>query len=148
MVLVQKWLFFLTFFFRQNRPGKCLLRYFTTKKLLSRLQKQKVLKVEKLTFFQRGKPMVLVKKMAIFLNFFFEAIQARKMSFTIFYNEKIPFQAIKTRNSKRLKIDIFPIELTHGFSPKKAIFFTFFSQYRPEKCFYDILERQKRLSRL
>ena len=28
---------FPTFFFRQYRPGKCLLRYFTTKKELSRL---------------------------------------------------------------------------------------------------------------
>ena len=32
-----KWPFFKTFFFRQYRPKKCLLRYFKTKKLLSRL---------------------------------------------------------------------------------------------------------------
>ena len=87
-------------------------------------------------------------KSGLFSNFFCQAIQARKSCFTIFQNEKTLFQAIKTRNSKRLKIDIFPIELTHGFSPKKAIFSICFSQYRPEKCFYDILERQKRLSRL
>ena len=42
------------FFFRQYRPGKYLLRYFTTKKRLSRLLKHKVQKVEILTFFQRG----------------------------------------------------------------------------------------------
>ena len=34
-VLVQEWLFF-HLFFGQYRPGKCLLRYFTTKKRLSR----------------------------------------------------------------------------------------------------------------
>ena len=45
---------FPTFLFRQYRPGKCLLRYSTTKKRLSKLQKQKVRKVDKLTFFQRG----------------------------------------------------------------------------------------------
>ena len=42
------------FFFRQYRPGKCLLRYSPTKKQLSRLLKQELQKVEKLTFFQRG----------------------------------------------------------------------------------------------
>ena len=45
---------FPTFFFRQFRPGKYPLRYCTAKKRLSRLSKQKVPKVEKLTFFQRG----------------------------------------------------------------------------------------------
>ena len=45
---------FSTFIFRQYRPEKCVLRYYTTKKLLSMLQKREVQKVEKLTFFQRG----------------------------------------------------------------------------------------------
>ena len=40
------------------------------------------------------------------------------MSFTIFYNEKTPFQAIKTRSSKRRKIDFFTKGLTDGFCPK------------------------------
>ena len=42
------------FFFMQYRSGKCLLRYSRTKKRLSKLWKQQVQKVEKLTFFQRG----------------------------------------------------------------------------------------------
>ena len=41
-------------FFRQYRPGKCLLWYSRTKKLLSTLSKQEVQKVEKFTFFPRG----------------------------------------------------------------------------------------------
>ena len=45
---------FKTFFVRQYRPGKCLLRYSKTKKFLSRLQKQEVQKVDKLTFFPTG----------------------------------------------------------------------------------------------
>ena len=45
------------------------------------------------------------------------------------------FYSIKTRNSKSLKIDIFPKGLTLGFGPKMAIFqLFFFRQYRPEKC--------------
>ena len=46
--------------------------------------------------------------------------------FMIFSNEKTPFSAIKTRNSKNKKIDIFPKELTHGFGPKMAFFQLFF----------------------
>ena len=41
-------------FFRQCRQGKCLSRYSSPQKSLSRLSKQEVQKVEKLTFFQRG----------------------------------------------------------------------------------------------
>ena len=51
--------------------------------------------------------MVLVEKWPFFQLFFFQAIQTRKMSFTIFQNKKIPFQGIKTRSSKSRKIDIF-----------------------------------------
>ena len=43
--------FFWTFFFTQNGPEKCLLRYSRTNKGLSRLWKQEVETVEKLTFF-------------------------------------------------------------------------------------------------
>ena len=42
------------FSFRPYRPGKCVLQYYRTKKYLSRLQKQKVLKVEKLRIDLRG----------------------------------------------------------------------------------------------
>ena len=42
------------FFFRQYRPGKCVLWYSRTKKRISRQQKPGVEIVEKLTFYQRG----------------------------------------------------------------------------------------------
>ena len=67
--------------------------------------------------------MVLVQKWPFF-KLFFQAIQARKMSFTIFQNEKTPFQAIKTNTLKSRKINIFP----KGFGQKLAIFRTFFFQ--------------------
>ena len=47
------------------------------------------------------------------------------MSFTIFQNEKTPFQALKTTSRKSLKIDIFPKGLTHGFGPKITVFPTY-----------------------
>ena len=68
------------------------------------------------------------------------------MSFTVFQNEKTPFQSLKTRSSKSHKIDIFPQGYTHGFSPKMAIFPTFFflRQQRPQKCLLRISRTQKR----
>ena len=82
--------------------------------------------------------MVLVQKWPFYQLFFFQEIQARKMSFTLFQNEKTPFQAIKTGSLKSLKIDIFPKGITHGFGPKLFHFFTFF--LGQENVFYDILE--------
>ena len=43
----------------------------------------------------------------------------------VFYNiveRNTPFWAVKTRNSKRRKIEIFAKGLVHGFGPKLAIF--------------------------
>ena len=83
-------------------------------------------------------------KIALFPTFIFQAIQARKMSFTIFYIEKTPLQRIKTKSSKSRKTDIFPKGLTHGFGPKMAIFRTFFflGNIGQENVFYHILERK------
>ena len=61
---------FPTFFFRQYRPGKCLLRYFTTKKRLSRLKKKKF-KTLKNWHFSKGLTHCFAPKMAIFPTFLF-----------------------------------------------------------------------------
>ena len=82
-------------------------------------------------------------KIGYFSIFFSQAIQASEMCFTIFQNEKTPFQAIKTATSTSVKISIFPKGLTHGFGPKLAIFPSFFlGNIGQEKVFYDILERK------
>ena len=73
-------------------------------------------------------------KMASISTFFFQVLQARKMSFTIFQCEKTPFQDIKTESSKSRNIDLFPDWLTHGFGPKMTSFPTF--------CFYAIQARK------
>ena len=106
-------------------------------------------KRRKIDIFPKGLTHGLGPKMAIFPTFFVQAIQARKMSFTIFQNEKTPFQAIKTRSSKSRKIDLFPKGLTYVFGPKMAIFPTFFSrQCSPGKCLLRCSRTKKRLSRL
>ena len=84
-------------------------------------------------------------KMAIFPNSFFQAIQPRKMSFTIFQNEKTPFQPIKTKSLKSQKIDIFPIVLVQKWPFFQTLFFR---QYRPGKCLLRYSSTKKHLSRL
>ena len=49
-------------------------------------------------------------KIVHFSIFLFQAIQPRKMCFTIFQNEKTPVQAIKTSSSKSRKITIFNLQ--------------------------------------
>ena len=103
-------------------------------------------KSRKIDIFPKGLTHGFAQKLAIFLSFFFQAIQARKMCFMIFQNEKTHFQAIKTRSSKRRKIDIFAKGLTHSFAQKLAIFHVFFQEnIGQENVFYDILERKKAL---
>ena len=101
-------------------------------------------KSRKIDIFQKGLTHGFGLKMAIFCTFSFQAVQARKMSFMIFQNEKTPFQAIKLRSSKSREIDIFPKGLTHCFGPKMANFTTFFlGNKRQENVFYDIIQNGK-----
>ena len=60
---------FPTFFLKQCRPGKCLLRYSRTKKRLSRLYNQEFQKVEEVYIFPKGLTHDFGPKMAIFLAF-------------------------------------------------------------------------------
>ena len=146
MLLVHTWPFFQLSFFWQYRPGKCLSRYSRVKRPPFKAIKTTSSKSPKIDIFPKGLTHGFGPKMAIFPNFFFWAIQAKKMFFTIFQNEKTPFQATKTRT---LKIDIFAKGLTHGFGPKMAIFPTFsFRQFRPIKCLLRYSRTKKRLSRV
>ena len=87
--------------------------------------------------------MVLFKTWPFF-QLFFKEIQARKTSFTIFQNEKTPFQPIKTRSSKSRKIDVFPKGLTYGFGSKNGLFFHLFflSNIGQENVCYDTQEQK------
>ena len=125
MLLVQKWPFFPTLFFRQYREGKCILRYSRTKN--ASLGYKKKCKKSENSHFSKGVNGCFWSKNRHFSKFIFQTIYARKMSFTIFQNEKTPFQG-----------------LTHAFGPKMAFFIElFFSRnIGQENVFYDILERK------
>ena len=106
--------------------------------------KTRSLKSRKIDILPNGLTYGFGPKMAYFPASFFYAIQARKMSFMIFQNEKTPFQAIKTTSPKSRKIDIFPKGLTHGFDPKMAIFPTFFFQaIQGRKMSFMIFQNEK-----
>ena len=142
MVLVQKWPFF-QLFFQAIQASKMSFTMFQTKKTPLQAIKTRSSKSQKIDIF----PMVFQwffqwlthgfrPKIAFFRIFFFWAIQARKMSFTIFQKKKTPFWAIKTRSSKSRKNEIFLKGLTNGFGPKIAIFliFLFLREYKLGNC--------------
>ena len=106
--------------------------------------KKRSLKRRKIDIFSKGLTHGFWSKNSHLFQKFFQAIQARKMSFMIFQNEKTPFEAIKTRRSKSQKIDIFLKGLTHGFGPKMAIFPTFFFQaIQARKMSFTIFQNEK-----
>ena len=73
-----KMAFFPTFFFRQYRPGKCLLRYFTTKKTPFQGLTTRSSKSRKTDIFPKGLTHSFNAKMAIFQTFFFSQYRPRK----------------------------------------------------------------------
>ena len=149
MVFVQKMAIFPTLFFQAIQARKMSFPIFQDEKTPFQAIKTRTAKSPIIDIFPKGLTHGFGPKVAIFPTFFFQEIQARKMSFTIFQNEKTRFQAIKTRSSKSRKIVIFPKGLTHGFGPKMAIFPTFFfRQYRPRKCLLRYSTTEKSPSRL
>ena len=69
--------------------------------------------------------MVLVEKWAFF-HVFFEAIQSKERSFTIFWNKKNAFLGYKTRISKLRKSDIFAVGVKPWLWSKNVHFSKFF----------------------
>ena len=148
MVLVKIRPFF-QHFFSALQVRKRTFSIFQIDKTPFQAVKTRSSKSRKIYIFPKGLTPGFGPYMAFFPTFFFSAILVRKMIFTIFQNEKMPFQAIKTSSSKSRKIAIFPKGLTHGFGPKMAIFRTlFFRQYRPGKCLLRYSRTKKHLSRL
>ena len=148
MVLVQKWPFFQLLFFKAIQARKMSFTIFWNEKMPFQAIKTRSAKSGKINIFLKGLTHRFGPKMAIFPTFFFQPIQATKMSFTIFQNEKMPFHAMKTRSSKSRKIYFFPkvfgiFPFFPWFWSKNARFSNFFfRQYKKGNVFYDILERK------
>ena len=135
---------FRTPFFQAIQALKKCITTFQNEKTPFYAIKTRSSKSRKIDIFPKGLTHGFGLKNGHFSTFSFEVIQARKMSFTIFQNEKTPFQAIKKKSSKSQKIDIFPNGLTHGFGPKMAIFSTScFLAKQARKMSFTILQNKK-----
>ena len=142
MFLVQKWLVFEVFFLG-NIGQENVSDYILERKNAFQTIKTRSSNSRKIVIFSKGLTDGFGPKKVIFPTFFFQAVQAIKMSFTIFQNKKTPFLAIKTRCSKSRKIDIFSKGLTHGLGPKMAICaIAFLGNIGQENVFYNIVEQK------
>ena len=137
-------------FFLAIQATKICFTIFQNEKTFCQPTKKRSSKSRKIEIFPKRLTHGFGQKMAIFRCFFFFAIQARKMCFTIFQNKKTPDQPIKKTRSKSRKIEIFPKGLTHGFGQKMASFqcLCFFLEYRPGKCVLQSSRTKKRFSSL
>ena len=144
MVLVQKWAF--SHFFLGNKDHENVFYDILGRKMPFQAIKTRRSKSRKIDIFVKGLTPSFGPKMVIFPNFFFQAIQTRNMSFTIFLKDKMPLQSIKTRSSKSQKIDIFFKRLPMVLAQIWLFLQLFFLGNKDqENVFYDILEREKRL---
>ena len=134
-----------SFFFQPKQARKMSFTILYNEETPFQAIKTRRLNTRKIAIFPKGLTHGFGTKLAIFPTSFFQAIQARKMSFTIFYNEKRPFQAIKTRRSNSRKIAIFSKGLTYGLGPKMAIFPTsfFFQANQARKMCFTIFQNKK-----
>ena len=104
-------------------------------------------KRQKTEIFLKGLVHGFDQKLAIFPSFF-QQVQAKKLCFAIFQNEKTPFQPIKTTSSKSRTTDNFLKGLLHGFGQELAISPSFFRQFRPRKSVLRYSRTKKSLARL
>ena len=117
------------------------MRYSRTKEKLFLRYKNNKIKRRKMDIFPNGLTLGFCPKRAIFPTFFLGNIGQENVFYDIL-EQTNAFLGFKNKTFKKSKIDIFLKGLTYGFSPKMAIFPTFFfKQYRPGNVFYAILQQ-------
>ena len=126
--MVQKWPFFQIFFLGNIGQENVFYDILQRKNAFLGYKNKKFKKSKNRHFF-KGVNQWFWSENGLFSNFFFMAIQAKKMSFTIFYIEKTPLQTIKRKFQTVEKWTIFQL--------------FFFRQYRPGKCLFTIFQTKK-----
>ena len=142
MVLFQEWPFFqLFFFFRQDRPGKCLLRYSRTKNAFPGY-KNKNFKKSKNWHFFKGVNSRFWSKTGHFSNCFFR--QYRPGKYLLRYSRTINvFLGYKNKKFKKSKNWLFSKRVNAWFWSKNGHFSYFFlGNIGQENVFYYILEQK------
>ena len=106
--------------------------------------KNKKIKKQKNRHFSKGVSPWFWYKNGHFSNFIFQAIQARRSSFTMSQNAKKAFQGYKNKKIKKSKNSHFSKAVNPRFWSKNGQFSNFFlGNIGQENVFYDILERIK-----
>ena len=100
MVLVQKWLFFQSFFSRQYRPGKVLLRYSRKKNAFLSYKNKKFKKSKNLHFSENP---WFWSKNGHFFNFLFFGNIGQKNVFYHILEQKNAFPRYKNKKFKKSK---------------------------------------------
>ena len=134
MVLVQKWPFFQSFFFRQNSPGKCLLRYSSTKKAFLGYRNKKFKKLKNWHFSKGVKPWFWSKN-GHFSKLFFLGNRGKENVFYDILQRKNSFLGYKNKKFKKSK----------NWHFSKLFFLGNIGQ---ENVVYDILQQKKLVSTL
>ena len=135
MILVKKRPFFQLFFFLLNIGQENVFYDILERKNVFLGYINKNFKNLKNSHFSKGVNPCFWFKNGHFSNFFFLGIIGQENVFYDIPERKNAFLGCKNKKFKKSKISIFPKGLTHGLSPKMAIFPTFcFRQYRPGKC--------------
>ena len=149
MVLVQKWPFFQLFYFRQYRPGKCLLRYSRTENTFLDYKNNKFKKSRNWYFFKGVKPWFLSKN-GLFSNFFSLRKIGQENVFCDIVEGQNALPGYKNKKFKKSKNWHFSEGVNPCFWYWNGRFSNFFSfrQYRPGKCLLVYSRTKKRLSRL
>ena len=103
----QKLAIFLCFVLKQYRPGKCVLRYYRTKKRLFKPLKQEVEKVEKFLFFPKGLVHGFGQELAIFPCFVLRQYRPGKCVLRYYRTKRCLFRPLKQEVEKVEKLLFF-----------------------------------------
>ena len=135
-------------FFRQCRPGKCLLRYSRTKKRPFWAIKTRSSKSKKIDGFPKGFTHGFVQNMAIFPTFFLGNICHENVFYDIL-ERKNAFLGYKNKTFKMSNNWHFSKGVNPWFWSKNGHFSNFFfRQYRTGKCLLRYSRTKKPLSKL
>ena len=125
MVLVQKWPFSNFFGGGNFSQENVFYDILELKNAFLRCKKQEVQKVKKLTFFQKGYPMVLVQKRPFFQHFFLGNIGQENVFYDVL-ERKNAFFGYKYKKFKKSKNWHFFKVVNPWFSSKNGHFSNFF----------------------
>ena len=141
-----KMIIFPSFFLKQFRPGKCLLRYSRAKKRLLRHKNNKFKNLKNWHFSQRVNPWFWSENGHFSNLFFFLRNLGQENFFYKILERKNAFLRYKNKKFKHSKNWHFSQEVIPWFGFKNGHFSNFFhlGNLDQENIFYDILEQKKK----